>query len=130
MLPALSAAAAQGIAGSNLTILNGTGGVSQVLTGLVGQGFSILDTLRKSTAPAGGNGRIQAPSAEIVPGDVSVAVEVAGDGRHDPSAADVGMAGDGRHDLSVAGVGMAGDGRHDLSVAGVEMAGAADVSAP
>jgi len=68
VLPALSAAAAQGIAGSNLTILNGTEGVSQVLTGLVGQGFSILDTLRKSTAPAGGNGRIQAPSAEIGPG--------------------------------------------------------------
>jgi hypothetical protein len=88
VLPALSAAAAQGIAGSNLTILNGTEGVSQVLTGLVGQGFSILDTLRKSTAPAGGNGRIQAPSAEIGPGDVSAAgVAVAGAGRHDASAA-------------------------------------------
>jgi uncharacterized membrane protein YqiK len=116
VLPALSAAAAQGIAGSNLTILNGTEGVSQVLTGLVGQGFSILDTLRKSTAPAGGNGRIQAPSAEIGPGDVS--------------AAGVEMAGDGRHDVSAVGVEVAGDGRHDASGAGVEMAGAGDVSAP
>jgi hypothetical protein len=86
VLPALSAAAAQGIAGSNLTILNGTEGVSQVLTGLVGQGFSILDTLRKSTASAGGNGRIQAPSAEIGPGDVSVA-GVAMGGAGDVSAA-------------------------------------------
>ncbi|HUY47508.1 MAG TPA: SPFH domain-containing protein [Streptosporangiaceae bacterium] len=46
MLPELVTAAAQGIAASNLTILNGTEGVSQVVTGLVGQGMSILDTLR------------------------------------------------------------------------------------
>jgi flotillin len=93
VLPALSAAAAQGIAGSNLTILNGTEGVSQVLTGLVGQGFSILDTLRKSTAPAGGNGRIQAASAKIGPGDLSMAgVEMAGAGDRDVSAADVEVA--------------------------------------
>jgi flotillin len=111
VLPALSAAAAQGIAGSNLTILNGTEGVSQVLTGLVGQGFSILDTLRKSTAPAGGNGRIQAPSAEIGPGDVCAGVEVAGAGRHDVS---VEVAGAGRHDVSVE---VAGAGRHDVSAA-------------
>jgi uncharacterized membrane protein YqiK len=49
-LPELVTAAAQGIAASNLTILNGTEGVSQVMTGLVGQGMSILDTLRRSTA--------------------------------------------------------------------------------
>jgi len=67
-LPALSASAAQGIAGSNLTILNGTEGVSQVLAGLVGQGLTILDTLRK---PAGANGHVQVPPAEIGPGDGS-----------------------------------------------------------
>jgi uncharacterized membrane protein YqiK len=60
-LPALSASAAQGIAGSNLTILNGTEGVSQVLAGMVGQGLTILDTLRGSTGPAGANGHIPAP---------------------------------------------------------------------
>jgi uncharacterized membrane protein YqiK len=49
-LPELVTAAAQGIAASNLTILNGTEGVSQVMTGLVGQGMSILDTLRRATA--------------------------------------------------------------------------------
>jgi flotillin len=48
-LPELVTAAAQGIAASNLTILNGTEGVSEVVTGLVGQGMSILDTLRRST---------------------------------------------------------------------------------
>jgi flotillin len=72
VLPALSASAAQGIAGSNLTILNGTEGVSQVLAGLVGQGLTILDTLRNSAGPAAGNGRVPVPSAEILPGDGSV----------------------------------------------------------
>ena len=59
-LPALSASAAQGIAGSNLTILNGTEGVSQVVAGMVGQGLTILDTLRRPTGP-GANGHIPAP---------------------------------------------------------------------
>lgn len=57
-LPALVTAAAQGIAASNLTILNGTEGVGQVVTGLVGQGLSILDTLKRSTAAAHGNGTV------------------------------------------------------------------------
>jgi uncharacterized membrane protein YqiK len=66
-LPALVAAASQGIAASNLTILNGAEGVSQVLTGLVGQGFSILDALKHATTPTGtaaavaGNGQAAAP---------------------------------------------------------------------
>lgn len=65
-LPALVAAAAQGIASSNLTILNGTDGVNQVVAGLVGQGLSILDTLKKSTAAASsGNGPVPAPPAEV-----------------------------------------------------------------
>jgi uncharacterized membrane protein YqiK len=48
-LPALVAAAARGLAGANLTVLNGTDGVNEVLTGMVGQGLSILDTLKKAT---------------------------------------------------------------------------------
>jgi flotillin len=51
-LPALATAAAQGIAASNLTILNGTEGVSQVIAGLVGQGLTILDTLKTASASA------------------------------------------------------------------------------
>jgi flotillin len=57
-LPALSASAAQGIAGSNLTILNGTEGVSQVVAGMVGQGLAILDTLKKSAGPVALNGQV------------------------------------------------------------------------
>lgn len=53
VLPALVEAAARGLADSNLTILNGTQGVSEVLTGLVGQGLSILDTLKRSAAISG-----------------------------------------------------------------------------
>ncbi|MET3804859.1 putative membrane protein YqiK [Nakamurella sp. UYEF19] len=46
VLPAMVEAAARGIADSNLTIINGTEGVSEMVTGLVGQGLSILDALR------------------------------------------------------------------------------------
>jgi len=55
-LPALVESAAHGLAGANLTVLNGTQGVNEVVAGLVGQGISILDLLRKSglagTVPA------------------------------------------------------------------------------
>jgi flotillin len=66
-LPALVTAAAHGIAASNLTILNGTEGVGQVVTGLVGQGLSILDTLKRSTTAAHGNGTVLAPAAGLAP---------------------------------------------------------------
>ena len=50
-LPELVSAAAQGLAASNLTVLNGTDGLGQIMTGLVGQGLTVLDALRKSNAP-------------------------------------------------------------------------------
>ena len=55
-LPVLVDAASRSIAGSNLTILNGTEGVSQVAAGIVGQGLAILDTLRQSTTAIPVNG--------------------------------------------------------------------------
>lgn len=68
-LPDLVSAAARGLRGSNLTILNGTEGVSEVLTGLVGQSFSILDVLRKSAgiSAALSNGAAASASALVVP---------------------------------------------------------------
>jgi hypothetical protein len=70
------AAAAQGIAASNLTILNGTEGVNQVVAGLVGQGLSILDTLRRSTAAAGAsNGPVLARVAEASVAQTSAAAD-------------------------------------------------------
>src|SRR5580658_6408159 len=50
VLPRLVEESAKGIAGSNLTILNGTEGVNEVVAGVVGQGLSIYEALRKSVA--------------------------------------------------------------------------------
>jgi flotillin len=47
MLPALVQAAATGIAGSNLTVLNGAEGVNQMVAGVVSQGLTIFETLRQ-----------------------------------------------------------------------------------
>ncbi len=52
LLPSLVEAAARGISASNLTVLNGTDGVNQVVAGVVGQGLTIYETLRKSLATA------------------------------------------------------------------------------
>ncbi|GAA1933512.1 SPFH domain-containing protein [Kitasatospora viridis] len=49
-LPTLVDAAARGLAGANLTVLNGSEGLSQVTSGIVGQGLAILDALRQGTA--------------------------------------------------------------------------------
>ena len=48
-------------------MLNGTQGVNEVVAGLIGQGISILDLLKKSamTAPAAGNGTGQAAIGKI-----------------------------------------------------------------
>lgn len=48
LLPQLVQAAAGGLSGSNLTVLNGAEGVGQTLTGVVGQGLAVYESLRKS----------------------------------------------------------------------------------
>ena len=58
-LPAIVEAAARGLAGANLTVLNGTEGVSEVVAGLVGQGISIFELLK----PAAANGNGTSPAA-------------------------------------------------------------------
>jgi flotillin len=50
MLPALVEAAARGIAGSNLTILNGAQGVNELAAGVVSQGLAIFDALRSNVS--------------------------------------------------------------------------------
>jgi hypothetical protein len=44
--------ATQGLAGANLTVLNGATGLSEVATGLVGQGLAIFDSLRELFRPS------------------------------------------------------------------------------
>jgi uncharacterized membrane protein YqiK len=63
-LPSIVEAAGRGIAGSNLTILNGTQGVNQVVAELVGQGLSILDILKKSTGSQNGVGHTGASTSD------------------------------------------------------------------
>jgi flotillin len=61
-LPELVDAASRGIAGSNLTVLNGAAGVTEMLTGLVGQGLAVLDLLRTSTAAEASAAEGKAPT--------------------------------------------------------------------
>ncbi|MBM7439358.1 putative membrane protein YqiK [Streptomyces sp. HB132] len=51
-LPALADAAARGMSGASLTVLNGTDGVNQIAAGVVGQGLAILDSLQNTKDPA------------------------------------------------------------------------------
>ncbi|MFE9725736.1 SPFH domain-containing protein [Streptomyces sp. NPDC005794] len=51
-LPALADAAARGMSGASLTVLNGTDGVNQVAAGVVGQGLAILDALQNTKDPS------------------------------------------------------------------------------
>jgi flotillin len=53
ILPSLVQAAAQGISNSHLTVLNGSEGVNEMVTGVVGQGLAIYDSLRRSVAASG-----------------------------------------------------------------------------
>lgn len=46
-LPLIVEKAAQGLAGSNLTVLNGSEGVTEVVSSLVGQGLAVLDSIKK-----------------------------------------------------------------------------------
>ena len=59
VLPALVEAAAKGLAGSHLTVLNGTDGINQAVAGVVGQGLTIYESLRQSmtnVTPSSPNG--------------------------------------------------------------------------
>ncbi|MGY5135242.1 SPFH domain-containing protein [Streptomyces nigrescens] len=52
-LPALTEAAAEGLAGARLTVLNGTDGMNEIVSGIVGQGLAILDSLKKGAGTPG-----------------------------------------------------------------------------
>jgi flotillin len=67
ILPGLVQAAAQGISSSHLTVLNGSEGVNEMVTGVVGQGLAIYDTLRRSVTASSANaagGADPAPTVE------------------------------------------------------------------
>ncbi len=65
-LPQIVKEAAAGLAGANVSILNGSEGMSELAAGLVGQGLAILDSVKKNlTGPASQ----AATSFELAPGD-------------------------------------------------------------
>jgi uncharacterized membrane protein YqiK len=49
-LPLIVEKAASGLASANVTVLNGADGLSEVVSGLVGQGLAIFDTIRSNVA--------------------------------------------------------------------------------
>jgi flotillin len=51
-LPLLVSEAAKGLSGARLTVLNGPEGVSEIVTGVVAQGLSILSTLQDNLGSA------------------------------------------------------------------------------
>ena len=63
-LPQIVEKAAQGLANSNVTVLNGADGLSQIVSGLVGQGLAIFDTLRGNLGNDAGNGAKPTPEIE------------------------------------------------------------------
>ncbi|MEU9620354.1 MULTISPECIES: SPFH domain-containing protein [unclassified Streptomyces] len=50
-LPVLADAAARGMSGADLTVLNGTSGVNEMAAGVVGQGLAILQALQRGANP-------------------------------------------------------------------------------
>ena len=54
-LPMIVKEAAAGLAGANVSVLNGTDGLSEIAAGLVGQGLTILESVKKSLAGSTGS---------------------------------------------------------------------------
>ena len=50
-LPVIVEKAAAGLAGANLTVLNGSEGMSEIVTSLVGQGMAVFNSLRAGITP-------------------------------------------------------------------------------
>jgi regulator of protease activity HflC (stomatin/prohibitin superfamily) len=73
-LPQIVEKAAGGLASAQVTVLNGSDGLSQVVSGLVGQGLAIFETIRGNLGgadtPASSNGSKDAPipPKELEPG--------------------------------------------------------------
>ena len=58
-LPLIVEKAAQGLAGSRLTVLNGSDGVNEIVSSLVGQGLAIFDSIKHGVS---GSSDVEAPS--------------------------------------------------------------------
>ncbi len=69
-LPQIVQAAAAGLAGANVSVLNGADGLSEIAAGLVGQGLSILEAVKK-----GLSGSTDYPLGEAASATAQAAIE-------------------------------------------------------
>src|ERR1700683_2528847 len=72
-LPQIVKEAAAGLAGANISVLNGADGLGEIAAGLVGQGLTILESVKQSVG--GAAGQRLAPFARITPGQDGVAAD-------------------------------------------------------
>jgi uncharacterized membrane protein YqiK len=66
ILPLLVDAAARGLEGSHLTVLNGADGVNQAIAGMVGQGLAVYESLRGALAAPDSSARIAESAGHLV----------------------------------------------------------------
>ncbi|MGL6233764.1 MAG: SPFH domain-containing protein [Segniliparus sp.] len=64
-LPAIAEQVAKGLAGANLTVLNGSDGLNELASGLVSQGLAIYEAVRENFAQPPGAAPQQHPRAEL-----------------------------------------------------------------
>ena len=62
-LPQIVREAAAGLSGANISVLNGADGLSEIAAGLVGQGLTILESVKKSLSGADDRGVSYGPGA-------------------------------------------------------------------
>jgi flotillin len=70
-LPQIVREAAGGLAGANVSVLNGADGLSEIAAGLVGQGLTILESVKKSLASSTNESAEQYGLAQSPEGDQS-----------------------------------------------------------
>jgi flotillin len=64
-LPEMLTAAAESLQGANLTVLSGSDGLSELVSGLATQGLTLYETLRSSINGQNGNGTAPSPGTEV-----------------------------------------------------------------
>jgi flotillin len=83
-LPQIVKEAAAGLAGANISVLNGADGLSEIAAGLVGQGLTILDSVKKSLSSS--DAAIKSYDGLAPADDGAAAGRKAADGSQDASA--------------------------------------------
>jgi flotillin len=68
-LPQIVKEAAAGLAGANVSVLNGADGLSELAAGLVGQGLTILESVKQGLSGADGRAAVSFPEPAAEPDD-------------------------------------------------------------